>query len=287
MHPPPWLSASFFFAVCAIPFAHAEKALSEEQRASAVRTDAISIPTPGEVFAALNKQAKPNWPAMMRPASQLTGASRARIALHLGVLVADGFIAIEAQDGQQVKNLGRDIIGVSKSLGVSQDIISRGESIADFAQNNDWTALSEEIESTQNEVKMGMVRRKDGDLVALVTLGAWLRGLEAASEVVQQNPSPETAALLRQPGIVEYLSVQTESLPERMRSDPIVGQIVQGLAEIHESVNTPWDVPLNEEQVAKVHQCAAGLVAAITGQEPEKSAAENGEKATPNGEAQP
>src|SRR5437870_8102903 len=43
--------------------------LAPDQMAKAARTDAITIPTPGELFAALQKPGKPNW----------TGAYRARL----------------------------------------------------------------------------------------------------------------------------------------------------------------------------------------------------------------
>jgi hypothetical protein len=37
--------------------------LTQEQMVKAVRTDTISIPTPGELFAALSKPGAPNWSA--------------------------------------------------------------------------------------------------------------------------------------------------------------------------------------------------------------------------------
>src|SRR5258707_9393277 len=44
-------------------------------------------------------------------------------------LIADGFIAVEAKDGQQVKNIGSDIIKLAKALGVSEKLLGRGSSI--------------------------------------------------------------------------------------------------------------------------------------------------------------
>src|SRR5439155_7425585 len=37
--------------------------LPSDQLAKAIQTDALTIPTPGELFAALQKPGKPNWPA--------------------------------------------------------------------------------------------------------------------------------------------------------------------------------------------------------------------------------
>jgi len=79
--------------------------------------------------------------------------NRAQIALNLGSLIADGFIAVEAKDSQQVKNIGTDIVKMAKALGVSEHVLSRGNSINEFAENDEWDALQEELEATQNEVK--------------------------------------------------------------------------------------------------------------------------------------
>src|SRR6266446_7928620 len=105
--------------------------------------------------------------------------NRPQIALNLGTLIADGFIAVEAQDSQLVKNIGTDIIKLAKALGVSENVLSRGKSINEFAEGDEWDALQEELEATQNEVKSSMQSHRDQDLVILVSLGGWIRGTQA------------------------------------------------------------------------------------------------------------
>src|SRR5205823_13815592 len=112
--------------------------LAPDRMAKAARTDMITIPTPGELFAALQKPSKPNWTGAYRGPIPTTYKNRAQLALNLGGLIADGFIAVEAQDSQQVKNIGSDVIKMAKALGVSQNVLSRGNSINDFAETNQW-----------------------------------------------------------------------------------------------------------------------------------------------------
>ena len=71
-------------------------------------------PTPGELFAPLGKAGKINWAAQYRAPIPTTYGNRAQIALNLGGLIADGFIAVEAKDSQQVKNIGSDIIKLQR-----------------------------------------------------------------------------------------------------------------------------------------------------------------------------
>src|SRR3954447_14334339 len=174
-------------ASASLGLAAAPANLAPEQLAKAIKTDALTIPTPGELFAALEKPGKPDWAGQYRTPIPMTYQNRAQIALNLGGLIADGFIAVEAQDSQQVKNIGTDIIKLAKALGVSENVLSRGNSINEFAENSEWDALHEELEATQNEVKTSMQWHRDQDLVILVSLGGWIRGTQAVSASVLKN----------------------------------------------------------------------------------------------------
>jgi len=90
-------------------------------------------------------------------------------------------------------------------------------------------ALREELEATQNEVKLDMAEQSDDRLVTLVSLGAWIRGIDIASRMVHDDYSRETAALLRQPAIVEFLVAQIDGLPESVRGEPLVVDVRQCL----------------------------------------------------------
>src|SRR5262249_35893902 len=126
-----------FIGVFAAASAEEAGHLAADQLAKAARNDSISIPTPGELFAALGKTGKTNWSAQSRGPIPVTYSNRAQIALNLGGLIADGFIAVEAKDGQQVKNIGSDIMKLEKAVGVSKQLVSRGNSINEFHEHNE------------------------------------------------------------------------------------------------------------------------------------------------------
>src|SRR5216117_422117 len=178
--------------------------IAADQLAKAVRSDSISIPTTGELFAALGKTGKTNWAGQYRGPIPVTYSNRAQIALNLGGLIADGFIAVEAKDGQQVKNIGSDIMKLGKALGVSEQLLSRGNSINEFAEHNEWDTLQAELEATQNEVKSSMQSHADQDLVILVTIGGWIRGTQVVTGAIMQNYDERSARVLRQPALVHF-----------------------------------------------------------------------------------
>lgn len=238
----------------------AEPAMTSEQIKQVIRLEIITIPMPGEFFLAINKQGRPNWTQLVRTGTPKTGASRAQIALALGSLVADGYIAVEAQDSQSVKNIGKEIINLARKLNVSQSVLGRGNSLNDFAENNDWNALREELEATQNEVKLEMEEQKDNSLITLVTLGAWVRGTQIASQLVANSYTPASARLLRQPAIIEYLLHQLATLPKGIQEDPLVADLKVALEKSLENVK--MDTP-GEENVKALNQAMAGIVAEI------------------------
>jgi len=219
------LAALALLALFSAAFATEPAPLPPDQLAKAIKIDSLTIPTPGELFAALEKPGKPDWAGQYRTPIPMTYRNRAQIALNLGGLIADGFIAVEAQDSQQVKNIGTDIIKLAKALGVSENVLSRGNSINEFAENSEWDALQEELEATQNEVKSSMQSHRDQDLVILVSVGGWIRGTQVVSASVIKNYDEQSAKVLRQPAVVNFMHSKVNDVGEELKNEPLVKDV--------------------------------------------------------------
>ena len=237
--------------------------LTPNQVAQAIKTDTLTIPTPGELFAALAKPGKIDWPSQYRGPMPMTYRNRAQIALNLGGLIADGFIAVEAQDAQQVKNIGGDIIKMAKALGVSENILSRGNSINEFAENNDWGVLQEELEATQNEVKASMQSHRDQDLVILVSLGGWIRGTQVVSAAILKNFDGNTAKVLRQPALVNFIQLKVDGISPELRNEPLVKDVTSQLAVIQKLVSFPPGNAPTLDDVRKINEAVTKLMGEI------------------------
>ena len=233
--------------------------LTAAEVSGATRSDTLSIPTPGELLAALNKLGKMDWSSKFR-APIPTSGNRGQMALNLGGLIADGYIAVEAEDTQQVKNLGKDILSLGKSLGVSKEILDRGKSLTEFADNKQWDVLKEELEATQNEVKDAMEHNKDQDLVSLVTLGGWLRGTEVLSGWISEHYTEAGAKLLRQPGIVVFLEAKLDAMPDKTKAENSVKKTQAKLKEIEAAVTFPTDSAPTADAIKKLHQLVSQLL---------------------------
>src|SRR5438045_9618576 len=91
---------AFLLGCCAVIGAEPAR-LPAEQMAKAVRNDSITIPTPGELFAALEKPGKPNWVGQMRGTIGMTYKTRAQIAPTPGSCHADGINVAQAKTSPQ------------------------------------------------------------------------------------------------------------------------------------------------------------------------------------------
>jgi hypothetical protein len=246
------------------PFFAAEPApLTPEQLNKANRSESLTIPTPGELFAALSKPGKPNWAANFRGPIPMTFNNRAQLALNLGGLVADGFIAVEAQDGQQVKNIGADILKLAKALGVSENVLGRGKSINEFAENDQWDALQEELEATQNEVKSSMQSNRDQDYIILVSVGGWIRGTQVVTNLIMQDYNEAAAKVLRQPALVSYIQAKINEIAPELQNEPLVKSVRDKLSDIQKLVAFPNGGTPTAEEVRKLNEAVTELMNVI------------------------
>jgi hypothetical protein len=237
--------------------------LKADQLARAIKNDSISIPTTGELFAALEKPGKPNWSGQYRGPMPTTYRNRAQIALNLGGLIADGFIAVEAKDSQQVKNIGSDIIKLAKALGVSENLLRRGNSLNEFAENDEWDVLQEELEATQNEVKTSMQTHSDQDLVILVSVGGWVRGTQVVSAAIMQNYDERSAKVLRQPALVSFIHSKINDISPELRAESLVKDVNEQLMDIEKLVSFPAGKSPSVDEVRKVNAAVGKVMEAI------------------------
>src|SRR6266705_576171 len=103
---PAWAIATVTVTVCAQaaqPPQHIDiKQLSR-------KVEDVVVPLPNEVFGALNKLGSVNWKEYVRTNKGSNFTERPRIALLLGTVIADGFIAVQAEDAPAVKEIGQRV----------------------------------------------------------------------------------------------------------------------------------------------------------------------------------
>src|SRR5881409_4316075 len=93
----------------------------------------VVVPLPNEIFGALNKLGAVNCKEHVRSDKGPNFTERPRIALLLGAVIADGFIAVQAEDAPAVKEIGQHVMTLAKGIGVGNSITPHGKAIIDAA----------------------------------------------------------------------------------------------------------------------------------------------------------
>ena len=226
----------------------------------------VVVPIPREIFGSLDQFANSNWRAVQRPevGSWKPRGDQTRIALQLGVVIAEGFIAVEAQDADQVKDLGRTVLTLARALGVEKVVLRRSRSIVDYASRNDWVATRNEWDAVRADVGDGMIELKSERLAQLVSLGGWLRGAEVLSALLLQSYSPDRAELLRQPGLLDHFEKQLDAMGKESASDPIIASLQDGVRQVRRLTGEKGD-PIAKKAVEEIKGVSSKLIVLIYG----------------------
>jgi len=227
----------------------------------ATQLHGVVVPVPKQIFRSLDQFRDANWPAVKRPevARWKSRGDQAQIATLLGVAIAEGFIAMEAKDSQEVENLGNRVLSLAGGLGIRERALRRSRSIMELAEKNEWPGARKEWDGVLSDLQSGMIEIKSSDLSQLVSLGGWLRGTEALSALILQKYSPERANLIRQSELIDSLEKQLRSMSSDIQARPIVVKMLDGLHRIRSLVESEKE-PLSEETIRKVHGICAELV---------------------------
>ena len=221
----------------------------------------LAVPVPKEIFRSLDQFRNANWSAVKRPevARWKSHGDQTQIAILLGVVTAEGFIAMEAHDSTEVKNIGNRVLALAQGLGIEERAVRRARSIIDLADKEEWNEARKEWDRVVSDLESGMIELKSAELSQLISLGGWLRGTEALSALVLQNYSPERSELIRQPGLVNYLEKQVLAMSSDVQRRPMLVKLVDGIGNIRALVESESG-PLPKETVQKIHEICEDLV---------------------------
>jgi hypothetical protein len=222
----------------------------------------VVVPIPSEVFGALDKFSNSNWKLV-----QLDGLAHAKprgdqtqIALLLGVLIGEGFVAVEARDAAEVKEVGSAVLTFARGLGVERTAMRRSRSIVELADKNDWSAVRKEWDEVLPDVQQGMKQLQSEKLSQLVSLGGWLRGTRALTALILQQYSAESAELLRQPVLLDRFENQLG----KMDANGSVSKMQSGIRKMRVLVATPGE-PISKKSVRDLAGLCDELLETIEG----------------------
>src|SRR5437867_998911 len=216
----------------------------------------VVVPLPNEIFGALNKLGTVNWKQHVRSDKGPNFTERPRIALLLGTVIADGLIAVQAEDAATVKDIGQRVLALAKGIGVGNSITPHAKAIVEAADKRNWENVRQVLDRTQNSVQQAMNEVHDEKLSQLVSLGGWLRGTQVLTAAVSKHFSEQGAELLHQPDLLVYFQTRLQAMPEF--NLPIVHEIHDALGEVKPLIDV-GPARISPEAVKKINEITTRL----------------------------
>lgn len=222
----------------------------------------VIVPDPGELFSLMDKlPGQPNWDGWVRSDfGKGTLTDRTRLALWFGTLIADGFIAVQAENVEGVTKAGRRILELAESLSLRDAVLPHSRAIIEACEAKDWPRVRQELDRTHKTVREQMEMMRDEDLAQYVSVAGWLRGTEVLTSLIVESYSQDKAEILNQPDLAEHFIKQLSGLEGEGRASEPIRAVITGLKAVRQVMGSSTTTSLSSESVEQIHGICAGIV---------------------------
>ena len=174
-----------------------------------------TAPSISKIFAQLD-----NLPAIpeayvLRKRPEHLPLDAGKLALEMGYLMADGFIAVRSGHMNDIKPIALDLSRYGKAMGVGEKMNSYSASLLEHAEKGQLEGFKRILASTQGAVNEELTALRDPDLAHLLALGGWVRALDAAAAAIEQRFDAEQAMIIFYPDAPAYFNEILQGLHPR------------------------------------------------------------------------
>lgn len=137
------------------------------------------------------------------------------LALEMGYLLADGFIAVRSGHMNDIKPIALDLSRYGNALGVGDKMNSHSAGLLEHAEKGQLEEFKRILASTQSDVNAELTSLRDPDLSHLIALGGWVRALEASAAALCERFDAEKARSVFYADAPEYFCEVLQGLAPR------------------------------------------------------------------------
>jgi hypothetical protein len=239
------LGAWVTFALIPVPLLPASPA-----DAPAAQVGDHTLARPEELLKSIARLLKPDWASQFRQLPASAPESRAQIAFAIGSILAEGHLAVHAEDSQHSRNIGKDLLLLAKPVGAHAEMLEHTRSLSDYAEKRNWELLGQELELVAADLGKVLSKNGDSQLAGLIHLGKWVRILEIASIILHTNYSESAARIMQQPTWPLGFSAAHLNAAATIEHDPAISPAQARLHHIQnllqeQSTSAPTDLQIH------------------------------------------
>ena len=179
------------------------------------------------------------------------------IPVLLGMRMSDGVLAIKARDAEKLNSVASDIEKLAEKLNVGQGELARAKKVRLYAGRNEWPRVFLELGYLQHDVLGTLKKDANADRRALLVAAGWLQGLNAISNVVNDQYSDASSGILREPLLVDALLADLNKLKPEKKNSKHAKLLIEELKKIKEWVNVPMRAPVPKTDVENIARIAS------------------------------
>jgi hypothetical protein len=162
---------------------------------------------------------------------------RSDLALEIGVLIAEGFLAVQNNTFKDIEEVAKELSRFGKALGAGERVNRHAASLLDHAASNRAEKLRQELSATQRDA------------------------LECASLAVDRNFTEERANQLFREDVADYYESVVGSLDPQVSEMPHMVKIQKICADLRDAMTLAADEEPTEAKVSKIRILSSELTA--------------------------
>ena len=225
-----------------------------------------TAPSISKIFAQLD-----NLPAIpeeyvLRQRPENLPLNAGKLALEMGYLMADGFIAVRRGHMNDVKPIALDLSRYGKAMGVGEKMNSYSASLLEHAEKGQLEEFKRILSSTQSAVNEELTALRDPDLAHLLALGGWVRALDASAAAIEQKFDANQAIVIFYPDAPAYFNEILQGLNPRTAKRLKVDQLGLLLEKLAGTMTLNEGEAPSIEKVRIIRETAASISTIAVGE---------------------
>lgn len=194
--------------------------------------EAPALPSsPADLFGALAKGVRPQWRPFFRETVPHAASDRFKAALSLGATCADCYLAAEARDAQQIRNLLTDMAALEMMLSINRQMSSQRQKLTELAAAGEWMGVRSEVTLLMGSHAQYLAEQKDEMLAELESIGCWLRAFHISAQFCAKQKRPPVRPCIWSGAMLSSLTARATKLSDA-RQDATLTSLSQSIARL-------------------------------------------------------
>ena len=221
-----------------------------------------TAPSISKIFAQLDNLPSIPEDYVLRRRPEHLPLNAGKLALEMGYILADGFIAVRSGHMNDIKPIALDLSRYGKAMGVGGKMNTYSASLLEHAEKGQLEEFKRILASTQSAVNDELTALRDPDLAHLLALGGWVRALEAAAAALEQRFDADQAAAIFYADAPAYFNEILSGLHPRIARRLKVESMSRHMETLIDQMSlAPGEAP-TLEKVRRIRE-AAGSISTI------------------------